>query len=107
MKIYISGAISNDPDFKRKFARAENCLRRKGFTVINPARTPKGLTYQQYIDMGLHQLSLCDAIYVLDGEYSKGVSLEVTYASTVGKRILYERREEHTKDKRRILWEAD
>ena len=44
MKIYISGKIAGDPDYKEKFARAAAQLERLGATVINPATAPEGLT---------------------------------------------------------------
>ena len=43
MKIYISGKIAGDPDYKGKFARAAAQLERLGATVINPATAPEGL----------------------------------------------------------------
>jgi hypothetical protein len=35
-RIYLSGAISEDPDYERKFKCAADQLRAKGFIVINP-----------------------------------------------------------------------
>lgn len=43
MKIYISGKIAGDPDYKGKFARAAAQLERLGATVINPATAPERL----------------------------------------------------------------
>ena len=49
MKIYISGKIAGDPDYKGKFARAAAQLERLGATVINPATAPEGLTKLDYM----------------------------------------------------------
>ena len=49
MKIYISGKIAGDPDYKGKFARAAAQLERLGATVINPATAPEGLAKLDYI----------------------------------------------------------
>lgn len=49
MKIYISGKIAGDPDYKGKFARAAAQLERLGATVINPATAPEGLDKLDYM----------------------------------------------------------
>lgn len=40
MKVYISGKITGDADYKKKFANAEEMARAVGFEVFNPARVP-------------------------------------------------------------------
>lgn len=84
MKIYIAGAISNNPDYMEQFKAAEERLRAAGHEVFNPAKN-QGYTYKEYIDIGLFELAHCDAIYLLKGwEDSAGATLEYTYAKTVG-----------------------
>ena len=39
-KIYLSGKISGDPDFKEKFALKEKELTEQGHLVFNPALHP-------------------------------------------------------------------
>lgn len=47
MRVYISGPISNEPDYKAKFAKAEAELKEQGFEVINPAKFDGlGLEYE-------------------------------------------------------------
>lgn len=88
MKIYISGPISGDPDYKRKFAKVEKMLISEGHSVINPAKKNGGFTYKEYIDLGLFELMQCDAICMLPGyEDSKGAMLEKAYALTVGMKV--------------------
>lgn len=41
MKIYLSGAISNDPDHKRKFDAAKQKYQAKGYEVLSPIETPE------------------------------------------------------------------
>ena len=38
-KIYIAGAITNNPDYIRQFTQAEDTLKKKGFEVLSPIRT--------------------------------------------------------------------
>lgn len=87
--VYISGPISGDPNYKEKFRKAEEALKDLHLIPSNPATNPNNLTYRQYIDAGLQQLSNCDMILMLPGwEHSKGARLEHAYAETVGMPIL-------------------
>lgn len=89
MKIYIAGQISNNQNYIKDFKEAENFLKAKGHTVLNPVKNI-GFDYKDYIDMGLNELSKCDAICLLDGyEKSDGAMLEVTYAKTVDLQIMF------------------
>jgi hypothetical protein len=91
MKVYIAGAITRNPNYKKQFSEAEESLKNAGHAVINPVKNI-GFEYKEYIDMGLCELMHCDAIYLLTGwESSPGARLEHYYASSVGLKIINER----------------
>lgn len=90
IKVYISGSISNDPDYIEKFSKAENKLASEGHIVFNPAKN-HGESYKEYIDMGLFQLMHCEAIYLLEGySNSTGAALEYHYAKATGMKIMFQ-----------------
>lgn len=97
MKIYIAGAIANNPLYQEQFAAAEKELTEKGHQVINPAKN-QGHSYKEYIDIGLFELMKCEAIYLLNTfKNSKGALLEYQYAYTTGMKILFQNESEEEK----------
>lgn len=88
MKVYISGAITNNPHYHYQFGEAEAKLIKEGHAVLNPCKN-EGFTYREYINMGLCELMHCDAIYMLEGwENSTGAKLEYEYAIAVGLEVM-------------------
>ena len=94
MRIYISGPITNVLDYKEKFARAEQNLKAKypDAEIINPTVLDKlPLTYDEYMELDLRLLGMCEGIYMLKGwEDSKGANREYGYALAKGKTFYFE-----------------
>lgn len=93
MTIYISGKITNCEDYKLRFSAAEKYLKEQGHKTINPARIDLGenATWQQYMELDLYLLDVCDAIYMLKNwTESRGASAEWGFAKAKGMTILEE-----------------
>lgn len=99
MKVYISGPITDTNDYMERFAKAQEYLESKGFSVVNPAlvnsNLPDDTTYEEYMKMSFTMLDMCDHIYMLRGyETSKGALKELARARIKAKarpiRILYQ-----------------
>lgn len=91
MKIYIAGKITDDPNYRAKFAKAEKQLANQGHSVMNPAVLPDGFKYDEYFPICFAMISTCDAIFLMrDWKDSAGAIRERTYAELSGKRIIEE-----------------
>ena len=98
MRIYISGAITNCPDYMERFKKAEKELQHCGYEVINPAlvnsNLPKSTTHEEYMRMSFVMLDMADSVFMMDGwQKSCGASQEYGYAVAKGKPVLFERKE--------------
>lgn len=95
MKIYISGKMGDIPEnrIRHRFGEAADYLRQEGYTPVNPAvmLDNPGLDYEDYMSIDFRMLSVCDAIYMLDGwQESEGAKRELMHAITLGKKIVME-----------------
>ncbi len=91
MKIYLSGKITGDANYRQKFGSMEKELFSYGYVVFNPAILPDGFEYEDYIDLDLLILSRCDAIFLMrDWKNSPGAKREYEEAKRLGLRILTE-----------------
>lgn len=97
MKIYISGSITNNKNYKEDFERAEDYLQREypNDEIINPALVnsflPKSTSHKEYMRMSFCMLDMADAIFMIDGwEKSCGASQEYGYALAKDMIIMHE-----------------
>lgn len=96
--IYISGSISNDPDYKQKFKKAEIYLANKfKRIIINPVEYAermfdvKNTSWHDFMIYDLTLLKGCDKIFMLkDWKESVGACIEHMWAEKLGIEIVYE-----------------
>ena len=93
MRVYISGPITGTDDYMERFAKAEEQLKKAGYSVINPAKVnsmmPEDTTYEEYMKMSFAMLDMCEIIYMLKGwEKSSGANREYGYALTKNRIVM-------------------
>ena len=89
--VYIAGPMSGLPDFNYPaFRAAEKLIReRYGCRVLNPARQPDGLEYDEYMRRGCADVVSATVVIVLPGwQKSKGAQEEMACAAIHGIRVL-------------------
>lgn len=94
MRIYISGAMTSDPDYEEKFDAAEEwiCKKFANAEVVNPVRLsreleesrgakPDSLPRAEYLKRDIKALVECDRLVAIPGfEKSAGAMLEINIA---------------------------
>lgn len=89
MKIYIAGKITGDPNYIEKFECAERHFKNKGYTVLNPACLPEGMTRSDYMRICFSMIDSADAVAFLpDWGESAGARIEYAYCDYIGKDIV-------------------
>ncbi len=87
MKLYLSGPITNNRDYKEDFAQAEKALYKAGFDVVNPLKLnhEKGASYGDYMRVDIKALCDCDALALIRNDIpSDGVNVETLVAHSIG-----------------------
>ncbi len=92
MKIYISGPITGNPDYKKQFSEVATKLRSEGHQVLDPtvwAREGLELEYEEYMLLDFAMVDVADAVLMLPGwQNSKGAQREYWRAKEAGKPAL-------------------
>lgn len=93
-KIYISGKITGDDNFKRKFEKAAMNCHLSGWErneILNPCELPVQESWQDYMIMDIKELFECSHIFMLqDWKQSKGARIEHAIALETGLTIIYQ-----------------
>lgn len=91
-KVFLSGRITGDRNYREKFNKVAAELTEKGHIVLNPATLPKGLEYADYARICNAMIEACETVVLLpDYHQSPGALLELRHAHYIGKEVeLYE-----------------
>ena len=85
-KVYIAGKITGDCDYREKFERVEELLRREGHVVLNPATLPEGMSAADYMRICFAMIDVADRVVLLpDWSESPGARLEKEYCRYIRK----------------------
>lgn len=88
MKIYLSGKITGDEEYRGKFGNAQRSLELQGHVVLNPAVLPAGLDEEDYMRIALAMLDSADMMVCLpDWRESKGAMVEYELCRRIGKPV--------------------
>ncbi|NCC88598.1 MAG: DUF4406 domain-containing protein [Clostridia bacterium] len=96
MRYYISGKITDNPNYMADFERAEMWLKLQGYEVVNPTKCCQCdcFTYQDYMKVDLVLLEMCDAVYMLfNWKDSNGAKTELAVAKALGKAVKFENKQ--------------
>lgn len=89
MKVYISGAVSSDPEYLDHFQRTAIAIRQEGHLVMSPSCLPFGFDYEEYIHVCFAMIDVCDAVYLMHNwQESPGACREKLYAESTLKRVI-------------------
>jgi len=88
--VYLSGPMTGFVDYnKPAFFEVEKMLVRRVKAVLNPARNPVGLSWEENLIIDLKAITKVTALVLLPGwQYSKGANREVKRAKELGLKIL-------------------
>ena len=90
-KVYIAGKIAGLPDYKKKFALAQEKLQREGCAVLNPTILPSGFTDPECLHICFAMIDVCDRVYFLaNWKDSVGAKMEYDYAVKTGKKVTFD-----------------
>lgn len=93
MRIYISGKITGQSNFKELFAVAEQELSKQGYEVINPVNLQHNhdKRWHSYMKSCLKAMLDCDAIYMLSNwMHSEGAIIERAVAESLNFKVIYQ-----------------
>lgn len=94
MLIYISGRITDNPNYVDDFFNAEKWLIEQGNETINPSNLNivfPSLSYEQYMALDYKLIEMADGIFMLHNwQKSKGACAELSYAKSLGKKVIYQ-----------------
>lgn len=87
---YISGSVSCDPAFRRKFRTTERVLKQSGIIALNPVKYEQnGKAWAWYLKRDLRKLTYCyGLIQLADWTSSRGSMVEYSTALKLGMKVI-------------------
>lgn len=92
MRLYISGQITDNPNFMDDFEKAEKFLIENNHEPVNPTKLPHehDKSWHSYMKEDIKALLDCDGIFMLHNhEKSKGATIELKLAEHLELEIFY------------------
>lgn len=93
MRIYISGPITNNPEYMEQFAKAAETIKARGYEYINPAELDKVLpdaSWRDYMAVCRQLVPMADAITFLEGWQGSNGARREKHTATVWGLKLYD-----------------
>lgn len=95
MKIYISGPVTGNREYKEQFGSMSYMLKKDGHQPVNPVHIMESvrgvLDYKTILNADLELMEGCDAIIMLKGwRESEGSQREMKKALRLGLEVLFE-----------------
>lgn len=90
MKLYLTGPITNFPDYAYAFSAWEAMLISSGYEVSTPIRNglPESAPYEEHMKADFALLKTCDGLAVLPNAFKSAGSIrEIAYAKELGLQI--------------------
>lgn len=99
MKIYISGPVTGNREYKEQFGSMSYMLKKDGHQPVNPVHIMESvrgvLDYKTILNADLELLGGCDAIIMMKGwKDSEGAQKELKKAQRIGLEVLFEEERE-------------
>lgn len=94
--VFLSGKVNKyNDDYKKDFAVAEEYLTRRKYVVLNSARIDElsceKLTDKKYMQVCYRLIDIADIVFMVSGwNTSKIANAQLTYAKSLGKKIMYQ-----------------
>ena len=87
MIVYLAGPITGVADYRQRFDMAERKLTDLGYTVLNPAILPEGMSKAAYMRICMAMIESADVVAFMPGwQNSAGARIEADYCFYTGRK---------------------